>query len=122
VTGYDNATGRGGIQEVRGIQTMLPPTMTADDAENLLPRLDPKGALLTVPWNKDLLIDTDTSEMLAEASDDDEYKAMVFGRDEQGRQVYALTYGQYGDNSFAVMIDGRGDTITFTFEDLMELE
>jgi hypothetical protein len=121
VTGYDKATGRGGIQEVRGIQTMLPPTMTADDAENLLPKLAPKG-LLTVPWNKDLLIDTDTSEMLAEASDDDEYKTMVFGRDEQGRQVYALTYGQYGDNSFAVMTDARGDTITFTFEDLMELE
>lgn len=121
VTGYDKATGRGGIQEVRGIQTMLPPTMTADDAENLLPKLAPKG-LLKVPWNKDLLIDTDTSEMLAEASDDDEYKTMVFGRDEQGRQVYALTYGQYGDNSFAVMTDARGDTITFTFEDLMELE
>ena len=121
VTGYDKATGRGGIQEVRGIQTMLPPTMTADDAENLLPKLAPKG-LLTVPWNKDLLIDTDTSEMLAEASDDDEYKTMVFGRDEQGRQVYALTYSQYGDNSFAVMTDARGDTITFTFEDLMELE
>lgn len=121
VTGFDKATGRGGIQEVRGIQTMLPPTMTADDAENLLPKLAPKG-LLTVPWNKDLLIDTDTSEMLAEASDDDEYKTMVFGRDEQGRQVYALTYGQYGDNSFAVMTDARGDTITFTFEDLMELE
>jgi hypothetical protein len=121
VTGYDKATGRGGIQEVRGIQTMLPPTMTADDAENLLPKLAPKG-LLTVPWNKDLLIDTDTSEMLAQASDDDEYKTMVFGRDEQGRQVYALTYGQYGDNYFAVMTDARGDTITFTFEDLMELE
>jgi hypothetical protein len=41
VTGYDKATGRGGIQEVRGIQTMLPPTMTADDAENLLPKLAP---------------------------------------------------------------------------------
>lgn len=123
VTGYDKATGRGGIQEVRGIQTMLPPTMTADDAENLLPKLAPKGLLrATVPWNKDLLIDTDTSEMLVEASDDDEYKTMVFGRDEQGRQVYALTYGQYGDNSFAVMTDARGDTITFTFEDLMELE
>jgi hypothetical protein len=122
VTGFDKATGRGGIQEVRGIQTMLPPTMTADDAENLLPKLAPDRLRATVSWNTDLLIDTDTSEMLAEASDDDEYKTMVFGRDEQGRQVYALTYGQYGDNSFAVMIDARGDTITFTFEDLMELE
>jgi len=50
----------------------------------------------------------------------DEYKAMVFGRDENGRQVYALTYGQYGEDEFAVMTDADGRYITFTFESLME--
>jgi hypothetical protein len=43
----------------------------------------------------------------------------VYGRDERGRQVYALTYGQYGDTSFAVMTDAVGKTVTFTFEDLV---
>lgn len=132
VTGYDKATGRGGIQEVRGMQTMLPPTMSADDAESLLPKLAPitvqaqregtQATSFSTPWNKSLSIDSDTFSMLQEAADDDEYKAMVYGRDDRGRQVYALTYGQYGDSAFAVMTDAKGAAITFTFEDLMEAE
>ena len=132
VTGYDKATGRGGIQEVRGMQTMLPPTMSADDAESLLPKLAPitvqaqregdQATSFATPWNKSLSIDSDTSSMLQEAADDDEYKTMVYGRDDRGRQVYALTYGQYGDSAFAVMTDAKGAAITFTFEDLMEAE
>lgn len=128
VTGYDKATGRGGIQEVRGIQTMLPPTMSVDDAETLLTKLAPismpvqregaEGTAFIAPWNRSLSLDSDTFSMLQEAADDDEYKTMVYGRDDRGRQVYALTYGQYGDSSFAVMTDAKGQAITFTFEDL----
>ena len=71
-------------------------------------------------WNRNLNINSDVAEMLNQAADDDEYKAMVFGRDENGRQVYALTYGQYGEDEFAVMTDADGRYITFTFESLME--
>lgn len=133
VTGFDKSTGRGGIQDVRGMQTMLPPTMTAEDAEDLLPKLafvtaqqaqreGAEATSFTTPWNKALSIDADTFDMLQEAAEDDQYKTMVYGRDERGRQVYALTYGQYGDSSFAVMTDYKGATITFTFEDLMEVQ
>ena len=132
VTGFDKSTGRGGIQDVRGMQTMLPPTMTAEDAEDLLPKLAPATAQVkregaeatsfTTPWNKALSIDADTFDMLQQAAEDDQYKTMVYGRNERGRQVYALTYGQYGDSSFAVMTDSKGATITFTFEDLMEAQ
>lgn len=129
VTGYDKVTGRGGIQEVRGMQTMLPPEMTAGQVEDLLTKLGPEtaraarmGTSFAASWNRFLNIDQDTAAMLTEAAEDDEYKAMVYGRDERGRQVYALTYGQYGDTSFAVMTDAVGETITFTFEDLMEAQ
>ena len=117
VTGYDKSTGRGGIQEVRGMQTMLPSTMTAGEAEDLFAKIT-----IPAPWSEALKIDEDTAAMLIEAAEDDEYKAMVYGRDERGRQVYALTYGQYGDTSFAVMTDAVGKTVTFTFEDLMEAQ
>ena len=129
VTGYDKATKQGGIQEVRGMQTMLPPEMTAGQVEDLLTKLGPETARsdrmqtsFAASWNRFLNIDKDTFDMLQQASQSDEYKAMVFGRDERGRQVYALTYGQYGDTSFAVMTDAVGETITFTFEDLMEAQ
>jgi hypothetical protein len=136
VTGFDKSTGRGGIQDVRGMQTMLPPTMTAEDAEDLLSKLafvaaqqaqqaqreGAEATSFTTPWNKALSIDADTFDMLQQAAEDDQYKTMVYGRDERGRQVYALTYGQYGDSSFAVMTDYKGATITFTFEDLMEVQ
>lgn len=132
VTGYDKATGRGGIQEVRGVQTLLPPTMTADDAEQLFPRIAPvervdvreggTSMAYVAPWNRNLNIDKGVFDMLQEAADDDEYRAVVFGRDSAGRQVYALSYGQPGEDMFAIMTDAIGKTITFTFEDLMELE
>ena len=132
VTGFDKATGRGGIQEVRGVQTFLPPTMTADDAEQLLPRIAPveradvreggTSMAYVAPWNRNLNIDKGVFDMLQEAADDDEYRAVVFGRDADGRQVYALAYGQPGGDMFAIMTDATDKTITFTFEDLMELE
>ena len=129
-TGYDPVTGRGGIQEVRGMSTLLPPSISADEAEDLMAALAASSTEVEVDgvvskgffalWNRNLNVNSDVAEMLNQAADDDEYKAMVFGRDENGRQVYALTYGQYGEDEFAVMTDADGRYITFTFESLME--
>lgn len=119
-TGYDPATRGGGLQYVRDIPTLLPPSVSAEEAEKLMEKLVVGEGDTTVSWNRDLNIDADVAEALDQISTNYRYKAMVFGRDENGRQVYALTYGQYGEDEFAVMTDADGRYMTFTFEALRE--
>jgi hypothetical protein len=97
--GFNERTGRGGLQEVRGVPVLLPSQLNAEDVDTMLEELDVDRV------NEVTGLDVD--EFLVEQiRDNDDYSLML-----TDMGVYRIVYGSPGMPSFKVMADKNGNII-----------
>ena len=84
-----NGVVRGGIQEIRGVQTFIDPALTADQTEKMLNELTP--ALVESVTGQ-----TMTDALVEQIKENDEYHLRNVGGDK-----YAIFYGKTGEVSIA---------------------
>lgn len=118
-SGYDKTTGRGGIQTVRGLPTFIPKDMTPRDITFALKNLNPRafadganvpGKLALSGRSDEELAESlgqDTVALINDIRDNEDYHLSVIGRNTDGSFYYAITYGEYGEDSYAVMSYGE---------------
>jgi len=113
-SGFDKQTGRGGIQEVRGVPTLLSPNYTAENLE------DAMGALsLEALEEATGLEGTIDADLALDIRDDDDHRLQVLGK-RNGRVVYGVVYGEFGDSLYGMMADSDGVPIRFSGERLIQ--
>lgn len=114
-SGYDKATGKGGIQMVRDVPTLLPPMYQASDLEDALSNLTPERLEAVTG-----LVGTIDRDLAEDIIDDDDYRLQVFGKS-NGRIVYGVMYGEYGDARYGIATDNDGVPIRFSAERLTSI-
>lgn len=97
--GFNKRTGRGGVQDVRGLPVLLPPELNAEDLDTMLDELD--AAKLNEVTGLD--VDPFLVEQIRENGD---YSLMV-----TDMGVYRIVYGEPGTASFKAMDDKNGNLI-----------
>jgi len=96
---------RGGIQEIRGVQTFIDPALTADDTEQMLNELTP--ALVASVTGQ-----TMTDALVEQIKENDEYHLRNVGGDK-----YAIFYGKTGEVSVA---DKEGTPIILSMSEFRD--
>lgn len=102
----------GGVQEVLGVQTILPPNRTVEEIETALQNITRENFSSIATST---LID---EELFNQIQDGDGYSLQALGR-ENGKIVYGVIRGEYGSEEFGVMTDNDGNDIMFTMEELV---
>lgn len=97
--GFNKRTGRGGVQEVRDIPTLLPPELHPEDLMTMLDELDVEKL------NQVTGLDVDPF-LVEQIQDNEDYSLMV-----TDMGVYRIVYGEPGTSSFRVMGDKDGNVI-----------
>jgi hypothetical protein len=114
-SGYDTVTGKGGIQTVRDVPTLLPPMYKASDLEDALSNLTPERLEAVTG-----LVGTIDRDLAEDIIDDEDYRLQVFGKS-NGRIIYGIMYGQYGDARYGIATDNDGVPIRFSAERLTSI-
>lgn len=112
-SGFNPRTGKGGIQEVRGVATLLPPNRDADEFETALDKISMQ-AFNSISRGLGV-IDEATFE---DIQGDDDYTLQVLGR-AGGKLLYGIVYGEYGSEQYGMIVDDQNEFISFTAEDLI---
>lgn len=101
--GYDNRTGRGGVQTVREMPVLLPPQLDAEDVETMLENLDAQK----INELTGLEMDADLVEQIKENDSwSGDYSLMA-----TDMGVYRIVFGKPGDPKFKVMTDKNGNIL-----------
>ena len=113
-TGYNPKTGKGGVQDVRGTPTLLPPNRSPDEIETAL-------ETITIDNFAEIATSSGTidQETFDDITSDDNYNLQVLGR-RNGKIVYGVVYGNYGESGYAIITDPDGNDINFTAEELIK--
>lgn len=106
--GADGA-GNGGIQEVRGVNTFVPPTLSADDIEAALKSITPNSISVASDGQ---VIDKEFSENIANSNS---YTPVSYGGNK-----FILTYGDPSKAQPIYVFDKSGDYLVFDMEKLVE--
>ena len=114
-SGYDKVTGKGGIQMVRDVPTLLPPMYQASDLEDALSNLTPERLEAITG-----LLGTIDRDLAEDIIDDEDYRLQVFGKS-NGRIIYGVMYGEYGDARYGIATDNDGVPIRFSAERLTSI-
>ena len=110
-SGYNAQTGGGGVQEVSGNPTLLPPNRTADEVNNAIENV-------TYEAFNAIAADGVIDEKVFKDFQDQDYSIQVLGK-RNGKMVYGLFDGEYGGSDYAMLTDESGIDISFTMEDLV---
>lgn len=112
-TGYNPRTEQGGVQELRGVPTLLPPNRTVDEFQTAMEVIEIQNFAEIATQNN--AIDKETFEAI---QSDEDYRFQALGK-RNGKIVYGVVYGEYGSSDYAIITDPDGNDISFTAEELI---
>jgi hypothetical protein len=101
--GFDQRTGRGGVQEVRDNKVLLPPQLNAEDLETMLETLD------AAQLNQ--LTGLDVDPKLVEQIRDNDSWSGDYSLMATDMGVYRIVFGKPGDPKFRVITDKNGNIV-----------
>ena len=112
-SGFNPQTGGGGVQEVKGVRTILPPNRTAEEIEIALENITIENFSSIASTT---LIDKELFEAIQSG---EQYSFYTRGR-ENGKIVYGVQRGEYGSTGFGIITDSNGEDLAFTMEELVK--
>ncbi len=111
-SGFNPQTGGGGVQEVKGVRTILPSNRTAEEIETSLENITIENFSSIASTT---LIDKELFEAIQSG---EQYSFYTRGR-ENGKIVYGVQRGEYGSTNFGIITDSNGEDLAFTMEELV---
>lgn len=112
-SGFNPQTGGGGVQEVKGVRTILPSNRTAEEIGIALENITIENFSSIASTT---LIDKELFEAIQSG---EEYSFYTRGR-ENGKIVYGVQRGEYGSTGFGIITDSNGEDLAFTMEELVK--